>query len=56
MKKYQIIYADPPWSYSNFQGKGSYFGDVSRHYKTMSKKDLEELDVQSIADDNCILF
>ena len=56
MKKYQIIYADPPWSYSNFQGKGSYFGDVSRHYKTMSKKELEDLRVQDISDNNCILF
>lgn len=56
MKKYQIIYADPPWSYSNFQGKGSYYGDVSRHYKTMSVEELEDLRVKDIADKNCILF
>lgn len=56
MNKYQIILADPPWSYSNFQGKGSYFGDVSRHYKTMSYKELKALPVENIADKNCILF
>ena len=56
MKKYQIIYADPPWSYSNFQGKGSYFGDVSRHYSTMSFDELKKLRISKISDDNCILF
>ena len=55
-KTYQIIYADPPWAYSNFQGKGSYYGDVSRHYKTMSKEEIENLNVELIADKNCILF
>jgi N6-adenosine-specific RNA methylase IME4 len=54
--KYQIIYADPPWSYSNFQGKGSYYGDVSRHYKTMSREEIENLNVELLADNNCILF
>jgi site-specific DNA-methyltransferase (adenine-specific) len=55
-KTYQIIYADPPWAYSNFQGKGSYYGDVSRHYKTMPKEQIENLNVELIADENCILF
>ena len=55
-KKYQIIYADPPWSYSNFQGKGSYFGDVSRHYSTMNADELKKLPVKELADENCICF
>ena len=56
MKKYQIIYADPAWSYSNFQGKGSYFGDVSRHYDTMDYEQIANLKVAEIADTNCICF
>lgn len=52
--KYQIIYADPPWSYSNFQGKGKSYGDVSAHYSTMTQAEMEKMPVP--ADDNCVLF
>lgn len=54
--KYQIIYADPPWSYSNFQGKGKSHGDVSAHYQTMSQQEMESLPIREMAADNCILF
>ena len=36
MKKYQIIYADPPWSYND---KGCN-GNAADHYKTMSLNDI----------------
>jgi N6-adenosine-specific RNA methylase IME4 len=55
-KKYQIIYADPPWSYNNFQGKGKSHGDVSAHYKTLSIQEIKNLPVNIISDKNCILF
>jgi len=55
-KKYNIIYADPPWSYSNFQGKGKSHGDVSAHYKTMTVEQIKEIKIDQIADKNCILF
>lgn len=55
-KKYEIIYADPPWSYKNFQGKGKAYGDVTAHYSTMSIDQLCDLPVQSLTADNCILF
>ena len=54
--KYQIIYADPPWSYDNFQGKGKKYGDVSAHYTTMLLEDLKKLNVNILSDKNCILF
>lgn len=46
-KKYNIIYADPPWEYKqkqiNFQhydeGK-KYINSVNEHYPTMSKTEL----------------
>lgn len=63
MKKYQIIYADPPWSYRqkqiNFQSydKGKkYSNDVTEHYTTMSNDDIKSLNVKDIADTNCLLF
>ena len=58
-KKYQIIYADPPWSYNDKRGAekvGAKHGGVNAHYNTMSKEDIFNLDVNSIACDNCMLF
>ena len=52
MKKYQIIYADPPWQY---QDKGCN-GNCASHYKTMSIKDICNLPIKDISDDNCVLF
>lgn len=51
-KKYNIIYADPPWSYTGNMQNSS----VTDHYKTMTLKDICSLPVKNIADENCILF
>lgn len=51
-KKYQIIYADPPWSY-NDQGCQ---GTMANHYKGMKLEDIKNLPIQNITDENCILF
>ena len=56
-KKYKVIYADPPWSYRNFQGKGKAFGDVSAHYATMTTESISEMPVKNIIDPSgCLLF
>lgn len=52
-KKYQIIYADPPWSF-NFQKRK--LKNKDHLYPTMQAKEIINLPVQSITDDNCILF
>ena len=53
-KKYQIIYADPPWEYSDkLQHHG---GSAESHYDVMDIDDICNLPVNNIADDNCILF
>jgi len=54
MKKYQIIYADPPWSFSAWSDKA--MRHVSKQYKTMTPEDIYSLDVASLADDTCTLF
>jgi site-specific DNA-methyltransferase (adenine-specific) len=51
-KKYGIIYADPPWSYSN---KGVN-GGADKHYDCMTLEDICTLPVQDIAEENCVLF
>lgn len=52
-KKYQVIYADPPWKYDD---KSLNRGGAERHYKTTSNDKLEMINVGSICDDDCILF
>lgn len=51
-KKYKIIYADPPWQYAD---KGC-SGACEKHYSTMTLKELCELPINRIADNDCILF
>lgn len=55
MKKYQIIYADPPWQYCVRSEKG-YGRSAERHYPTMSVDELSKLPVKELADGNCALF
>jgi len=50
-KKYDIIYADCPWSY-NFAA--TYASSPDAHYKTMSLEDIKKLKIPS--KENCILF
>ena len=54
MKKYKIIYADPPWSYTdNFQCNAKYGGIT---YPTMSTEEICDLPISDLADSNAILF
>lgn len=55
MKKYQIIYADPPWEYKVYSKKGQ-TRSAEAHYPTMTLADIQALPVGKLADDNCILF
>jgi len=52
-KKYNIIYADPPW---NEQGGGKIKRGADRHYKLMKTKDIKNLPVSNLADETCWLF
>jgi len=52
-KKYNIIYADPPWAYRNM---GNIQALANQHYNTMKQEDIEKLPIQDLADENCILF
>ena len=54
-KKYNIIYADPPWSFKNYSKKGE-GRNPNQHYLTMGKEDIKQLPVNDIAADNSVLF
>lgn len=55
MKKYQIIYADPPWSYSDTQKSGgtAFFG-ASVRYPLMKNKDIANLPINEPNESNGI--
>lgn len=69
-KKYQVIYADPPWDYGGKMQydkttiKGSnegfekkiFISSSSFKYPTLKLSQLKELDVPSICDEDCLLF
>ncbi len=58
MKKYQIIYADPPWRFSsrlvNGSGKSTIRG--ADKYSTLSEQEICMLPVGDISAQECILF
>jgi N6-adenosine-specific RNA methylase IME4 len=69
-KKYQVIYADPPWYYNGklqFDKtskdkenidltKPIFISSAEFKYPTVKTEDLKKLNVASIADDDCLLF
>lgn len=54
-KKYNVIYADPPWSFKTWSEKGQ-DRSAEKHYQTMKVIDICDLPVKDIAADDCILF
>ena len=59
MKKYQIIYADPPWNFSSKELQkynGVRFTSIEKHYKTQKNDWIYDLPVKNIVDSDCALF
>lgn len=54
-KKYQIIYADPPWHFKNYNDDNASRW-VGEHYSIMSLDDIKTLDIKNISDKNSVLF
>ena len=62
-KKYNVIYADPAWRFSqginrrkDIREKFGTNEELSIQYPTMSDKEIIELNVADYADDDCVLF
>ena len=53
-KKYQIIYADPPWSYRDKALAGD--RGAGCKYDVMSIEDIKKLPVKELAEDDAVLF
>ena len=53
-KKYHIIYADPPWEYKDKASAGK--RGACFKYPVMNIEQIKKLQIQQIADKDCILF
>ena len=48
LKKYNIIYADPPWKYnSRANHKTKFRGGAEGHYKLMSMEEIKALPIKN---------
>jgi len=54
-KKYNVIYADPPWSFKTFSDKGK-DRSPENHYNVMSLQDICNLPVNNISNDDSVLL
>lgn len=54
-KKYQVIYADPAWTFKVYSDKGK-GRSAENHYTVSSLVEMKKLPVFELADDNCALF
>lgn len=54
-EKFAVIYADPPWEFEVYSGKGKQ-RSAERHYDTKSLDDISALPVAALAADDCALF
>lgn len=56
-KKYDIIYADPPWQFNNKKTGGSMkSGSEHQYLSVMSVDDICNMPIPEIASDNCTLI
>lgn len=58
-KKFNVIYADPPWKYGSNQLQkydGERFRPLEEEYGTMTFEDIKKLPVEKLADSDCALF
>jgi N6-adenosine-specific RNA methylase IME4 len=61
MKKYDVIYADPPWKYKNesppcLPEKQPDTCKIEYYYPTMDLKTIKELPIKDMCKKDCVLF
>ena len=54
-KRYDVIYADPPWRFLTYSEKGK-GRSAERHYPTMAKEEIKALPVNIISAKDSVLF
>jgi N6-adenosine-specific RNA methylase IME4 len=59
IKRYDIVYADPPWAYNDKMRMTGAHGPIrgaESFYRTMSIQDIRSLPVKNMSSDNSLLF
>lgn len=56
MKKYKIIYADPPWHYNRRGGKNVHKGMAAQNYPTMTVEEICNLPIKDLKTDDAFCF
>ena len=55
--RYHIVYADPPWKYNARKNTSTKFGGGAMgHYPCMTLKEIKNIEVSKITEQNCALF
>lgn len=54
--KYNILYADPAWTFKTYSAKGKEKKSAELHYPCMAKEDIQALPIPKICANDCILF
>jgi len=55
LRKYRVVYADPPWNFAAYSLKGKGMS-AEAHYNTMPLADIKRVDLASITEDDCVLL
>lgn len=55
-KRYDIIYADPPWRYQVWSRDTGLGRSAESHYKTMRKEEIQNLPISRLTNKNAVLF
>ena len=53
--QFSIIYADPPWTFKNYNDEKSNH-NANHHYSCMSMEDIKKIPVWDLAAKDCVLF
>lgn len=56
MNNYQVIYADPPWSYENKRTGGSMTSGAEAQYTTMTLDEIKAMPIDRMTAKNAVLF
>lgn len=54
--KYNVIYADPPWSYNQKKSGRDYKHGAEQKYEVMTNEDIMNMPIPDITEKNCICF
>lgn len=56
--RYKVIYCDVPWDYKGHDqhDKTQFSSSAEKHYNTLKDEQLKQLPINSLSDDNSVLF